>query len=586
LFLILLFAIFSNAKTYYVVVGGAGNKDGSSWNNAYANIQNAIDAASNDGGGEVCIQNGTYYNSLTMKPNVKIYGGFNGNEKSKDARSVFSYDVYKKTPSQISQYATVIHGGNYRRVINISNVGSSVVLDNLIIKSGFHSQLGAGINNVSSSPVITNCVFIENKISNSVNTVNNSESLRAYGAAIANDNASSPTIENCYFEANEINITLSGRTVYNGYADVNVATLNLSASGGAIHSASSITIKGCTFKYNAINATLKNAYRGSYSVVGGGVSLPANSTIENCVFIKNDLHWLVASYNDVDITVNGIDFKVGAYSQIINTSIDINAGLGEIDSKNRIYSIKSDFINCSFNLRTDFNFINMPASENRNFFSNCIFSAAEPTATGNPIYLLLHSGCVFNFSGFTTFNYGACYGHLKVDDDSYVVCRSPVSNLTPKYDARGVLRPTDKCTPGVYEPNPNSPKITTQPSNTESYQGVKFTLSLVATSPIGSSMEYQWVYAGTLEPLPKVTGQTQSEGKLTYIFNDPGIYSILCIVKVANNNITKSNVIKVKVYGPVTEAKLNSSYKYLRATDEFDLNVISDAYLPTYQWQE
>jgi len=99
-------------------------------------------------------------------------------------------------------------------------------------------------------------------------------------------------------------------------------------------------------------------------------------------------------------------------------------------------------------------------------------------------------------------------------------------------------------------------------------------------------MEYQWVYAGTLEPLPKVTGQTQSEGKLTYIFNDPGIYSILCIVKVANNNITKSNVIKVKVYGPVAEAKLNSSYKYLRATDEFDLNVISDAYLPTYQWQE
>lgn len=119
MFLILLFAIFSNAKTYYVVVGGAGNKDGSSWNNAYANIQDAIDAASNDGGGEVCIQNGTYYNSLTMKFNVKIYGGFNGNEKSKDARSVFSYDVYKKTPSQISQYATVIHGGNYRREINL-----------------------------------------------------------------------------------------------------------------------------------------------------------------------------------------------------------------------------------------------------------------------------------------------------------------------------------------------------------------------------------------------------------------------------------------------------------------------------------
>lgn len=101
LFLITSFltALVASGATWYVVPGGAGSKNGKSWANAYADVQTAIDSASSAGGGEVWIQNGTYYNSLTMKPNVKIYGGFNGNEKSKDARSAFSYDVYQKTPS-------------------------------------------------------------------------------------------------------------------------------------------------------------------------------------------------------------------------------------------------------------------------------------------------------------------------------------------------------------------------------------------------------------------------------------------------------------------------------------------------------
>ena len=91
LFLITSFltALVASGATYYVVPGGAGNKNGISWANAYADVQTAIDKASSAGGGEVWIAKGTYKHGseMTMKNNVAIYGGFAGTERSKDQRT-------------------------------------------------------------------------------------------------------------------------------------------------------------------------------------------------------------------------------------------------------------------------------------------------------------------------------------------------------------------------------------------------------------------------------------------------------------------------------------------------------------------
>lgn len=87
----------------YVTQDGAGNKDGSSWDNAMDNIQAAIDNLYNNGAsnkrGEVWVAKGTYHptsefisgnaNSTTfiMRDGISVYGGFAGTETGLDQRA-------------------------------------------------------------------------------------------------------------------------------------------------------------------------------------------------------------------------------------------------------------------------------------------------------------------------------------------------------------------------------------------------------------------------------------------------------------------------------------------------------------------
>ncbi|MBO5255651.1 MAG: immunoglobulin domain-containing protein, partial [Opitutales bacterium] len=128
----------------YVVEGGSGDMDGTSWENAFAKVQPAINVAHNMGGGEVWIAQGTYkYGSaMTMKNNVAIYGGFTGTETSNSQRD--------------SKNETILDGENSYQVFvndytNVSNDKSKVltesaVLDTVTIANG-SGQFGGGIYN-------------------------------------------------------------------------------------------------------------------------------------------------------------------------------------------------------------------------------------------------------------------------------------------------------------------------------------------------------------------------------------------------------------------------------------------------------
>ena len=77
-----------NAKTVYVKSDASGANSGSSWANAYTDLQNAIDSTSS--GDQVWVAAGTYKPttgidrsiSFQMKSGVSIYGGFLGDEAS------------------------------------------------------------------------------------------------------------------------------------------------------------------------------------------------------------------------------------------------------------------------------------------------------------------------------------------------------------------------------------------------------------------------------------------------------------------------------------------------------------------------
>ena len=272
LFLITSFltALVASGATYYVVPGGAGSKNGTSWANAYADVQTAINRASSDGGGEVWIAKGTYKHGseMTMKNNVAIYGGFAGTETSKEER--------------VEGNNTILDGeGKYRVFYNyyssLNPLTNSAKLDNVTIQNGYASDgndnysstadYGAGMYNYYASPEITNCTFSNN-------------SAEDYGGGMYNSWYSSPVLTNCTFSNNSA--SRSGGGMYNGSSDPVLTNCTFSgnraySSGGGMHNdSSSPTLTNCTFSNNS-----------AYWDGGGMCNYSSSPKLINCTFANN-----------------------------------------------------------------------------------------------------------------------------------------------------------------------------------------------------------------------------------------------------------------------------------------------------------
>ena len=264
-------------QVFYVTETGAGYKNGSSWDNAFADVQTAIDKASSAGGGEVWIAKGTYKHgsAMTMKNNVAIYGGFAGTETSKDQR--------------VAGNNTILDGeGKYRVFYNnysSSNpLTNSAKLDNVTIQNGYASDgnnifvssadYGAGMYNNYASPEITNCTFSNNSASGNYSD----------GGGMYNVNSSSPVLTNCTFSGNSAsycgggmyNVNSSSPTLTNCTFSNN----STSGDGGGMYntSSSSPVLTNCTFTNNS-----------AYDGYGGGMYNYNNSSpvLTNCTFSNN-----------------------------------------------------------------------------------------------------------------------------------------------------------------------------------------------------------------------------------------------------------------------------------------------------------
>lgn len=139
-------------QVFYVVEGGVG--DGTSWENAYGDVQTAIDAAASvatdSDSAEVWIAKGTYKHgsSMTMKNNVAIYGGFAGTETSKEER--------------VAGNETILDGEKKCRVFFNQSLAISAKFDNVTIQNG-NGDGGAGIYTYGDECIIiTNCTFKNN----------------------------------------------------------------------------------------------------------------------------------------------------------------------------------------------------------------------------------------------------------------------------------------------------------------------------------------------------------------------------------------------------------------------------------------
>ncbi|MEO1431599.1 MAG: Calx-beta domain-containing protein [Cyanobacteria bacterium J06633_8] len=311
----------------YVNQSATGSNDGSSWGNAYTDLQAAIAAAS--AGDEIWVAKGTYKpgisreDSFILKNRVEIYGGFAGIETSREQRdfenneTILSGDIGTPDDNRDNSYHVVlasntspntvldgftITGGNANQNSiddggGISNISSNATFTNLVIRDNIARDNGGGIYNSSSNSKFTNITFSNNSAregggiyndssSSILNNVNFSENSASDGAGIYNEN-SNPNLTNVDFKNNTA--SSQGGGIYNDNSSPNLTHVNFednsASSGGGIYNFrnSSPRITNTTFKFNLAGG----GDGGAIYNVGSNSGTSSNPIITNSLFQGN-----------------------------------------------------------------------------------------------------------------------------------------------------------------------------------------------------------------------------------------------------------------------------------------------------------
>jgi hypothetical protein len=260
-----IFGCFSSWSQTYVNVNATGSNDGSSWTNAYTDLQQAIfDAQSGD---EIWVSQGTYIPSIDeagilpaslrlryfwLKDGVQVYGGFNGTEVEFNQRDLNSQKAV--LDGQVDASNKAYH------VLNVS-ASNTAKLDGFIVRNG-DAGIGSseGVSNSGGGLYLSgDAQFFNIEFENNIG-------YHHGGAVFAV--GSSSTFVNCRFDGNSTTLydgaalyaqTSANITLYNCVLYNNTAT----RFGGAIALAGSSTI---TLQNASIaNNTGVNVYQASTS---------------------------------------------------------------------------------------------------------------------------------------------------------------------------------------------------------------------------------------------------------------------------------------------------------------------------------
>jgi hypothetical protein len=289
--------------TLYVRDGGTGN--GISWDQAMGNLQEAIDTPFECFEGiDIWLAAGTYYPdtlrfankrdaSLLLKNNVRILGGFNGNESTIEQRNP---ELHRTVLSGNFGSKTDIYD-NSNHVIYASFIDSTAILDGLTVSGGLSADDGAGIFCSYASPTLINMRFEDNIAygsggaiyafrSNSYlqNTLLYNNQSKSFGGG-GYFHYSSPRLYNCRIINNKIGNNFDGGGLYLSNSDPlimnTLITNNISGSigdGGGIFCQSSDPV--------IINSTIANNFSNDQ---GGGIYSSSGSrpVIYNSIFWNN-----------------------------------------------------------------------------------------------------------------------------------------------------------------------------------------------------------------------------------------------------------------------------------------------------------
>ncbi len=264
-----------------------GNQDGSSWEDAFIDLQQALYYASHtqDQVKEIWVAQGRYCPdqgsglvtlSFQMLDGVALYGGFSGHEFNRSERdpdlypTILSGDVLANDDSNDPN--TLLD--NSYHVVNASGVKLNAILDGFTITGGNaiggrgNEMNGGGMYINCGSPTIIDCNFVANRA--------------RYGAGILIQENSDPIFMGCQFIDNDAN--RDGGAVYANvnsdptFIDCLYNFNTASRYGGAIgvSGTTCVVMTQCSFTANQADW-------------GGGVFVSGNcdANIINCIFTEN-----------------------------------------------------------------------------------------------------------------------------------------------------------------------------------------------------------------------------------------------------------------------------------------------------------
>lgn len=256
------------ATIIYVVSGGAGEQNGTSWANA-KDLQAALQSAS--AGSELWVKQGTYKPTTStdrsiafvLKNDVAVYGGFKGDETQLSQRN---FNAYTSTLSgNIGDENSA--ADNSQHVVVTNGVTNTAILDGFTVRDGYANTNGGGIYNDGGSPTLRNLVLLNNS-----------------GQAIYSNNAQNMILETATIQNNGGVDGCAGLLSFASNIHFNTVTMQQNYGNG-----SAICTYNSTLQLR--NSVVRNHYETERHAAmyneGSNISIISSSFISNTAHIEN-----------------------------------------------------------------------------------------------------------------------------------------------------------------------------------------------------------------------------------------------------------------------------------------------------------
>ena len=325
--------IFGAGHVIYVDQKATGSNMGTSWADAFTNLQDALRADCPDID-QIWVAEGTYYPSsistdrsatFQLVNNLKLFGGFVGTELMIEDRdwqanqTILSGDIDSDLSLANNTY-TVVTG---------SGTDTTAQLDGFIITGGYSDdngqgsdpqKSGGGMYTANGSPVLNNCSFTGN-------------SVVWRGGGMYNVNAA-PILSNCIFNGNQA--MDSGGGMFNDHSSAILTNCSFNGNlaettGGGMSFANGSTgrLNNCDFEGNVVSG---------FGSGGGGITIDSSAPVLTRCIIKNN--------SALDGLGGGIHIASSAHPLFIYSTFEENQAI--IGGGFREHSSSSHFIGCIF----------------------------------------------------------------------------------------------------------------------------------------------------------------------------------------------------------------------------------------------